>query len=133
MTKSKPKAPDLSGSAFLDLVARYERESLDQLRQIDLLHLKVQQYRELAEDADAKASMLQAAIDRHMAHCGRDEGAVQRLKAELQEANARRKEQAIVIARREERIESLLAIQPRLSRMLAIGSFLSSKIGRAAR
>ncbi len=149
MMTSKPKAPVIRGSEFADLVARYDRERLDHLRQIDLLGLKVRQYRQLADDAQARASMLQARMDRHMAHCDRDEGAVQRLKAELQEANSRRKEQGSVIARREERIASLLAAdkfttlaadkftteteRPRLPIMFRIPSFLRSKIDKAAR
>lgn len=101
-------ADDIGGTAVADLLARYERERRDHLRQIDLLQLEVQRYRQQAEDAQARAAMVQAAMDRHMAKCDRDEVAVQRLRAELQEANARRKEQVAIIERREARIESLL-------------------------
>ncbi|QEA15823.1 hypothetical protein [Novosphingobium ginsenosidimutans] len=78
------------------------------MRQIELLKLEVKRYRQISEDAQGRAAMLQSAMDRHMAHCDRDEGAVQRLRAELQEANARRKEQVAIIERREARIEYLL-------------------------
>jgi chromosome segregation ATPase len=108
MTTTKKELTGSGGSALANLLSRHERERIDHVRQIDLLQLEVQRCRRQVEEAQARAAMLQAAMDRHMMHCGRDEGAVQRLKAELLEANARRKEQAAVIERREARIQSLL-------------------------
>lgn len=94
-------------SSLPDTLARLEQERLDHLREIDILKLAVQRYKNEAASAKGHAAMLQVALDRHMAHCIRDEGNVQRLKAELQEANAQRKEQVKIISRRETRIQSL--------------------------
>ncbi|GAA4764154.1 hypothetical protein GCM10023306_07110 [Novosphingobium ginsenosidimutans] len=108
MARTRLETTENSGTAVGDLLARFEQERLDHLRQIELLKLEVKRYRQISEDAQGRAAMLQSAMDRHMAHCDRDEGAVQRLRAELQEANARRKEQVAIIERREARIEYLL-------------------------
>lgn len=108
MARTKLETAENSGAAVAELLARMEEERLDHLRQIELLKLEVKRYRQICEDAQGRAAMLQSAMDRHMAHCDRDEGAVQRLRAELQEANARRKEQVAIIERREARIEFLL-------------------------
>jgi hypothetical protein len=108
MTTSLPDPVDVGKDALLQVLARFENERLEHLRQIDLLQLEVKRYRQEAEEAWTRAHTMQAAMDRHMAYCERDVGAIQRLRAELLDANARRKEQVAIIERREARIQSLL-------------------------
>jgi chromosome segregation ATPase len=113
MTTSTPDPADANKDALTQMLARYENERLEHLRQIDLLQLEVKRHRQEAEDAWARAHMVQAAMDRHMSSCERDVGAIQRLRAELLEANARRKEQVAIIERRDSRIQSLLVADAR--------------------
>lgn len=83
-------------------MALQERE-----REIDLLRREVDRYRRQSEEADGRVAMVQAAFERHLVHCDRDDGAVQRLMAGLAEATVRRKDQALIIERREGRITAL--------------------------
>lgn len=76
-------------------------------REIDLLRGDLERYRRQWKEAEAKVGRLQALLDRTLGHFSRDSGAVQRLVADLSEANMRRKEQAAVIERRDIQIMAL--------------------------
>lgn len=102
-TEQQPDQTDTLGS----LVATLELELSERQRQIDLLKITLERHRQESKSAQARSAMLQAALDRHLEHCGKDEGATQRLIAELAEATARRKEQVAIIERRDRRIVEL--------------------------
>lgn len=112
MTSRMSDQTDLDAQAFAEMVLHCQQERLDLMRQVDLLQLQVHRYRNEAEAAVAQAAMLQAALDRHMARCGSNEAAIQRLRADLQDANRRRKEQAALIERRDARIAALIEAMP---------------------
>ena len=76
-------------------------------REIDLLRRDLERFNTQWKDAEAKAAVLQAVLDRHVAHFSKDNSALQRLIAELAEANSRRREQAAVIERRDLQIITL--------------------------
>lgn len=108
MAATRPDDVGNEEASIAEILSRYEQERRDLLRQVDLLTLEVSRLSKLNDEASGRVAMLKLAMDRHLAHCERDEAAVQRLMAELQEANARRKEQVAIILRREARIQSLL-------------------------
>lgn len=93
--------------ALESLVATMERELAKRQREVDLLKIALERHRRESERAQAQSAMLQAALDRHLEYCSKDEGATQRLIAELAEATARRKEQVAIIERRDRRIMEL--------------------------
>ncbi|MCW2338501.1 chromosome segregation ATPase [Sphingobium sp. B2D3A] len=94
-------------------------------REMDVLTVQVDRYRRKSEAAEARAAMLQASLDRHLLHCGRDEGATQRLIGELAEATARRKEQVAMIERRNQRIIALQQELDKLKRQGGISTFFT--------
>jgi hypothetical protein len=85
------------------IMVQLEMSLLERCREIDKLKLDVARYRKLSEDAQGRAAMLQAAFDRHFAHCGKDDAAIQRLMAGQSHVSA----QAAIIERRNSRIASL--------------------------
>jgi hypothetical protein len=103
---------DSVGTTLASLtMALSERE-----REIDLLRREVDRYKRESEDARGRTAMVQAAVDRHFAHCGKDNVAIQRLIAGLAEATAQRKEQVAIIERRNDRIAALQRELDRLKR-----------------
>jgi chromosome segregation ATPase len=115
MTSQTAPLPDPAEVTLASLeMALMERE-----REIDLLRREVDRHKRQSEEAEGRAAMIQAAFDRHFAHCSRDDGEIQRLMAGLAEATARRKEQAAIIERRDRLI---IALQEELDKVRPRGS-----------
>jgi chromosome segregation ATPase len=119
----------MSSLDSIDLaLASLELALRESQREIDLLKGELVRSKRQNEEVQERAIMMQAAFDRHFSRCGRDDGATQRLMASLAEATARRKEQAAIIERRNDRIE---ALQKELDELKGGGVGLGSAIGRS--
>lgn len=109
MTGSNPEV-DLGDRADLvEALTALQIERAERERQITVLTKQLERFRREADQARTQAAFLKESMDRHLAQCTIDDGAVQRLVDELAVANARRKEQVAIIERRDQRILELRA------------------------
>ncbi|MCW2411757.1 MULTISPECIES: hypothetical protein [unclassified Sphingobium] len=117
---------DRVSEAWRAFEARLEQRD----REVALLHNELERCHSQRQAAEERVAMLQAALDRQLAHESRDDAGLQRLIADLAEASARRKEQAEVIDRRNRQVIELKKQVDELRRGNVFG-VMAGKLKRA--